>query len=234
MLRDGAEQWQWATDLYPQLSPTAAEPAEPAEPAQPAAPQQPAKPASSPKLAAAPQQPAQPQSSTPAPSPAAAETPQTPAPAAKSKSGPFDFSALDTGPKPQAAGPLDFAPAETTSTTPSGAFDFNVSDASRSGARGRASSSKKGKSKSKITKAKTATAGEVGSDEVGPKSKLVTLLLAFFLGGLGVHRFYLGYTLIGALMLVTLGGCGIWALIDFILILIGKVNRDAQGRLLKD
>jgi TM2 domain-containing membrane protein YozV len=60
------------------------------------------------------------------------------------------------------------------------------------------------------------------------KQKLVAALLAFFLGGLGVHRFYLGYTTIGILQILTLGGCGLWALIDFILILTGSL-KDSNG-----
>lgn len=48
------------------------------------------------------------------------------------------------------------------------------------------------------------------------KSYTATLLLSFFLGGLGIHRFYTGYIGLGILQLITLGGCGIWALIDFI------------------
>lgn len=48
------------------------------------------------------------------------------------------------------------------------------------------------------------------------KSYTVTLLLSFFLGGFGIHRFYTGYIGLGILQLITLGGCGIWALIDFI------------------
>jgi len=54
----------------------------------------------------------------------------------------------------------------------------------------------------------------------GGKSWLVAVLLAFFLGGLGIHRFYLGYTWQGVVQLLTLGGFGIWALIDFIRIII--------------
>ncbi|MDR2352134.1 MAG: TM2 domain-containing protein [Deltaproteobacteria bacterium] len=45
------------------------------------------------------------------------------------------------------------------------------------------------------------------------------MLLVMFLGFLGVHRFYVGKVGTGILMLITLGGVGIWALIDFIMIL---------------
>jgi len=60
------------------------------------------------------------------------------------------------------------------------------------------------------------------------KSYVVALLLSFFLGYLGVDRFYLGHTGLGIAKLLTLGGCGIWALIDFILIAIRKVA-DSEG-----
>lgn len=56
------------------------------------------------------------------------------------------------------------------------------------------------------------------------KSQIVALLLAFFVGVLGIHRFYLGYTTIGLIQLLTGGGCGIWALIDFIRILFGDLQ----------
>lgn len=56
------------------------------------------------------------------------------------------------------------------------------------------------------------------------KSQLVALLLVVFVGGLGIHRFYLGYTTIGIIQLLTLGGCGIWALIDLIRIITGDLG----------
>lgn len=49
--------------------------------------------------------------------------------------------------------------------------------------------------------------------------------ICFFFGGLGIHRFVMGDTTNGILMLITAGGCGIWALIDFIKILSGKMSR---------
>lgn len=62
-----------------------------------------------------------------------------------------------------------------------------------------------------------------GANAAG-KSQLIALILCFFLGGLGIHRFYLGYTWQGIVQLVTLGGCGIWALIDFIRIITGDLQ----------
>ena len=61
---------------------------------------------------------------------------------------------------------------------------------------------------------------------------LVTLLLCIFVGWLGVHRFYTGHTLIGVVQLLTLGGCGIWTLVDFILIVTNSYT-DSVGRPLR-
>jgi TM2 domain-containing membrane protein YozV len=60
------------------------------------------------------------------------------------------------------------------------------------------------------------------------KNFTTSLLLSFFLGCLGVDRFYLGYTGLGVAKLLTLGGCGVWALVDFIMIATGKM-KDANG-----
>jgi TM2 domain-containing membrane protein YozV len=63
------------------------------------------------------------------------------------------------------------------------------------------------------------------------KGFVPTLLLCLFLGGLGVHRFYVGKIGTGILQLVTLGGLGIWVLIDLIMIVVGKFT-DSEGLLI--
>ena len=67
---------------------------------------------------------------------------------------------------------------------------------------------------------------------VSEKGFVPTLLLCFFLGGIGVHRFYVGKIGTGILMILTLGGLGIWALVDFVIIAVGSF-KDAQGRPIK-
>ena len=74
----------------------------------------------------------------------------------------------------------------------------------------------------------------LSAEIVEQRNKWITcLLLCWFLGVLGVHRFYTGHTALGVLQLLTLGGGGIWALIDFIIIVSGNF-KDAQGNPIKN
>lgn len=62
------------------------------------------------------------------------------------------------------------------------------------------------------------------AEQTEAKSKTTMAIICFFLGYLGIHRFMMGYTGIGVLMLLTGGCCGILTLIDFIRILTGDLN----------
>lgn len=78
------------------------------------------------------------------------------------------------------------------------------------------------------------------------KSKLTAGLLGIFLGHLGIHRFYLGYTGIGLTILllnlvlawptlfVSSAIASVWGIVEGIMILTGGINKDAQGRPLRD
>ena len=67
---------------------------------------------------------------------------------------------------------------------------------------------------------------------VGDKGMVPAALLCFFLGFLGIHRFYVGKTGTGILMILTLGGLGIWQLIDLVMIIVGNF-KDKEGRTLQ-
>lgn len=70
------------------------------------------------------------------------------------------------------------------------------------------------------------------------KSKIAAGLLGIFLGGWGIHNFYLGNTTRAIIQIVvtivTCGAGALWGLIEGILILCGNINTDAKGVPLKD
>ncbi|HMZ64297.1 MAG TPA: TM2 domain-containing protein, partial [Leptospiraceae bacterium] len=68
-----------------------------------------------------------------------------------------------------------------------------------------------------------------GSFYSGGFDWLVVLLLCFFAGFIGLHRFYTGNFIIGTFQAMTLGGFGIWSFIDLILIITGSY-RDGSGK----
>lgn len=74
----------------------------------------------------------------------------------------------------------------------------------------------------------TDPASLMGPDGVQRYDWLTTLLLAIFLGGLGIHSFYTKKTGIGIAQLLTAGGCGIWALVDVIMIITDSF-KDGNG-----
>lgn len=69
--------------------------------------------------------------------------------------------------------------------------------------------------------------------QLSDKGFVPTILLCLFLGVFGVHRFYVGKVGTGVLMLVTLGGLGIWQLVDLVMIVVGNF-KDKQGRVIKN
>ena len=90
-----------------------------------------------------------------------------------------------------------------------------------------------------------ATTTNTTNTDAQPKSKMAAGLLGIFLGSLGIHNFYLGYTnkAIAQLLLSLIGwiACGlgpvaaaIWGLVEGIQILTGSISEDAQGNSLVD
>lgn len=80
--------------------------------------------------------------------------------------------------------------------------------------------------------------GAYGNENWSDKSKLAAGLLGIFVGGWGVHRFYLGFVGIGFLQIfvsiITCGIGGLWGFIEGILYLTGSMDRDVYGRKLRD
>ena len=65
-------------------------------------------------------------------------------------------------------------------------------------------------------------------EQKSPKGFVPALILCILLGGFGVHRFYVGKVGTGIVMILTLGGLGIWTLIDLIRIAVGSF-KDSNG-----
>jgi TM2 domain-containing membrane protein YozV len=75
------------------------------------------------------------------------------------------------------------------------------------------------------------TAPAAAPTEKSDKSKMTALILCILLGGLGVHRFYVGKVGTGIVWLLTAGCVGIGVIVDIIMIATGKF-KDKQGRVL--
>jgi len=63
---------------------------------------------------------------------------------------------------------------------------------------------------------------------ISEKDWIITLVLSILVGGLGIDRFYTGSVILGILKLITLGGLGLWWLIDLIMLVTGNY-RDGNG-----
>ena len=69
----------------------------------------------------------------------------------------------------------------------------------------------------------------MNTTNASPRSRAIALILCFFLGWLGAHRFYVGKIGTGILMTLTLGGFGFWVVADLVVVVCGAF-RDKQGR----
>jgi len=73
-----------------------------------------------------------------------------------------------------------------------------------------------------------------GPVRISSKSKDVLVILSAFLGTFGADRFYRGQIGLGIVKLITLGGCGLWALIDHLIYLLGDLPREDNGAIIVD
>jgi LSD1 subclass zinc finger protein len=81
------------------------------------------------------------------------------------------------------------------------------------------------------SRARTAASTDVSSDAAASSQRdwRLALALCLFFGTFGLHRFYTGYPIAGALQIVSVGGFGLWWLVDLARLLLGTF-RDADGR----
>ena len=68
---------------------------------------------------------------------------------------------------------------------------------------------------------------------ISPKKRKIAFLLCLFAGIFGAHRFYVGKHITAILQLATLGGAGVWAVVDLIFIVCGAFE-DKQTNVLKE
>ncbi|QDU95043.1 TM2 domain-containing protein [Lignipirellula cremea] len=253
LLIEGSDQWQWASDVFPQLEEQADEDEDPLGPspeqvaAEKAAEEQAAKVAAEKAAAqkAAAQKAAAEKAAkekaaaskgaavqSPKTAPQASDKKEkepvvakaTAQPTAKAVAVPAQSIGPAVGPNEEGKPKID---------APASSFDFGVSNSPTARLRGKRRV-KKMTTKTSPPPATSPSASISPNPEGGPpagtsdKQKVTAAILCLF-GALGVQRFYLGYTGIGIAQLCTCGGCGIWTIIDLVSILTDKLP-DAEGR----